>query len=93
MNGMNLRETVLWALFGSGGLLKVRAILAYATTGLIGYMYVNEIAIPESLTNGWLVIIAFYFATRAAESAAAKNHLTVVAPSKPPAVSEEQAAA
>ena len=63
MNG--LKE----ALFGDGGLLKVRALLAFLVTGVTMYMWAEEI----SVTDAQLVIVtgidAYYFGVRGAQGA------------------------
>ncbi len=57
------------ALFGDGGLLKVRALLAFVVTGVTMYMWAEEI----SVTDAQLVIVtgidAYYFGVRGAQGA------------------------
>ena len=86
MNG--LKE----ALFGDGGLLKVRALLAFLVTSVTMYMWAEEI----SVTDAQLVIVtgidAYYFGVRGAQGAvkqALKSVPNGLQPDDPP---EEDAA-
>ena len=54
-------------LTGTGGLLRVRALLAFAFTGTTVYLFVDGTAVPPelmALTGG---AVGYYFGTRGAE--------------------------
>lgn len=60
-------EKLCDALFGTGGLLRVRSILAYAFTGFVGYLTVDGQVGPEVVLPVATTIAAFYFGTRAGQ--------------------------
>lgn len=62
-------ETIKTALFGVGGLLKVRALLAFIWSGATIYLFVSGDAVPETLLVINTGIVTYYFATRTAEGA------------------------
>ena len=64
-----MMERIGLALFGPGGLLRVRSLLAFAIVGAAIYLAVKgEIPADQMKTLGELVV-GFYFITRAAEKA------------------------
>ena len=64
-----MKERIGLALFGPGGLLRVRSLLAFAIVGSAIYLAMQgEIPAGEMKTLGELVV-GFYFITRAAEKA------------------------
>jgi len=64
-----MNERIGLALFGPGGLLRVRSLLAFAIVGAAIYLAVKgEIPAADMKTLGELVV-GFYFITRAAEKA------------------------
>ena len=60
-------DTLKNALFGAGGLLKVRALLAYWWSGLTGYLYIDTGDAPETVLVITTGVVAYYFSTRTAE--------------------------
>ena len=48
-----------------GGPLRVRSILAFAFTGLVGYLAVDGQLDPERVVELALVVVGYYFITRA----------------------------
>ena len=60
-------DKILNLIFGEGGLLRVRAIIALGLTAVTSFMWVNEIPVSDQqeLING--IVLAFYFGTRGAE--------------------------
>ena len=60
-------DKILNLIFGEGGLLRVRALIALGLTAVTSFMWVNEIPISgqQELING--IVLAFYFGTRGAE--------------------------
>ncbi len=71
------------SLFGDGGLLKVRALLAFIVTTVTMYMWAEEIPV----TDAQLVIVtgidAYYFGVRGAQGAV-KQALKLVPNGVPP---------
>ena len=65
----NLVMTVLdrW-LMGTGGVLRVRGLLALGITGAVLFMYVEGTEVPEPVVAIWAGVVAFYFGTRSKES-------------------------
>ena len=64
-----MKDRIGLALFGPGGLLRVRSLLAFAVVGAAIYLAIDgKIAAEQMKTLGELVI-GFYFITRAAEKA------------------------
>jgi hypothetical protein len=59
-------EKLYEALFGEGGLLRVRAILAFALTGACIYLFIDDSAVPDTLLTLTAGADAYYFATRGA---------------------------
>ena len=53
-------------LFGVGGLLRVRGLLALGTTGTVLLMFATETAIPSELLLAWTGITGVYFGSRIA---------------------------
>ncbi len=53
-------------LFGTGGLLRVRGLLALGTTATVLLMFAQEITIPPELLAAWTGIIGVYFGSRIA---------------------------
>ena len=60
-------ETIQKALFGVGGILEVRALLAYYWSGLTGYLFVTDGSAPGEILVITTAIVGYYFATRTAE--------------------------
>ena len=56
-------------LFGTGGLLRVRGLLALGTTATVLSMFAQEIEIPPELLAAWTGIIGVYFGSRIAAPA------------------------
>ena len=54
------------ALFGEGGLLRVRAALAFALTGAVIYLFVQDKVVPDTLLTLTGLADGFYFGTRSA---------------------------
>ncbi len=52
-------------LFGEGGPLRVRAILAYVVVGVYAYLATIGDISPEEVGKLTLVVLAFYYVTRA----------------------------
>ena len=59
-----MRDKIVEYLIGDGGPLRVRAILAEATTATVAYLWIAEKSVPDALVTAWAAIMAFYFATR-----------------------------
>ena len=56
---------LLDGLFGEGGLLRVRSLLAFGFTGIGGgYMLLHQTMPPEAFNALWAVAVTYYFATR-----------------------------
>ena len=53
-------------LFGTGGLLRVRGLLALGTTATVLLMFAREIEIPDELLLAWTGIVGVYFGSRIA---------------------------
>jgi hypothetical protein len=57
--------TIWMSLTGTGGLLRVRALLALGLTGFGGvYLLLNEALPPEAFTVLWALAIRWYFESR-----------------------------
>jgi hypothetical protein len=52
------------ALFGDGGLLKVRAILAFMLTGACIFLWIDTGNVPDALLATAGPAIGYYFASR-----------------------------
>lgn len=64
-----MRETLknlVAGLTGTGGLLRVRALLALGITGAVLAMYLQEISIPGELLVAWTGVTGVYFGSRIA---------------------------
>ena len=53
-------------LFGTGGLLRVRGLLALGTTATVLLMFAREITMPSELLLAWTGIVGVYFGSRIA---------------------------
>ena len=59
-------EKVLALLTGEGGVLRVRALIAFAFVGTVCYLFAAELTVPGellALTGG---VLGFYYGTRPA---------------------------
>ena len=56
-------------LTGEGGPLRVRSILAFTVSGVFAYLAVTGDVPAEDIKEVALLIMAFYFITRAAQAA------------------------
>jgi hypothetical protein len=63
-------EKLYEALFGEGGILRVRAALAFALTGACIYLFVDDKAVPDSLLALTSLADGFYFGTRSSTPSA-----------------------
>lgn len=61
-------DTLKDALFGEGGLIRVRAIIAFALTGTLCYLAIDGADVPDWLLGVAGPAIGFYFGTRAGET-------------------------
>ena len=52
------------ALFGEGGFLKVRALLAVMFTGATCFLWVTGEAVPDALLGVNAVVVGAYFGSR-----------------------------
>lgn len=60
---------MLGKLLDTGGLLRVRSVLALGLTGIGGaFLLLNETMPPEAYNIIWVGAVTFYFSTRAAEN-------------------------
>ena len=59
-----MRDKLFDAMFGEGGLLRVRAALAFILTGGITYMWMNGDEVPEAMLGLAAGAVGFYFASR-----------------------------
>jgi hypothetical protein len=60
-------NTILRGLFGEGGLLRVRALLALMLSGVGGaYLLLNEALPPGEFLVLWTGAVAYYFGGRTA---------------------------
>ena len=64
-----MKERIGLALFGPGGLLRVRSLLAFAVVGSAIYLAVEGKIPAEQMKALGELVIGFYFITRAAERA------------------------
>ena len=62
---MLLRDRLFAALFGEGGLLRVRAGLAFILTGAVVYLWINGDSVPDALLAMASGTVAYYFGNRA----------------------------
>ena len=56
---------ILKSLFAEGGALRVRAILAFTVAGVFTYLAVDGAIPSEDIKEITLIVLAFYFITRA----------------------------
>ena len=77
-----MKDLATKALFGDGGLLKVRAFLTFGLVAVACYMWLmgHELSDSQELLTG--IAVAFYFGTRATEQALQKvvERIAAVAP-------------
>lgn len=59
---------IIRSLFATGGALRVRSILAFVVSGVYAYLAIDGIIPPEDVKEVTLLVLAFYFITRAAQS-------------------------
>ena len=64
-----MKERIGLALFGPGGLLRVRSLLAFAIVGSAIYLAVEGKIPAEQMKTLGELVVGFYFITRAAERA------------------------
>jgi len=64
-----MNERIGLALFGPGGLLRVRSLLAFAIVGAAIYLAVKGEIPPDQMKTLGELVVGFYFITRAAEKA------------------------
>lgn len=64
MAGQQLRDRILEALFGVGGLLRVRSVLTYILVGQVGYLTATGRIDPAAVVGMAAAAVAFYFASR-----------------------------
>lgn len=62
-----MREIIV-ALFQPGGFLRVRSVLAFVFGGVYAYLAVTGVIPPEDIKEITLIVVAFYFITRAGKS-------------------------
>ena len=56
-------------LTGEGGPLRVRSILAFTVAGVYAYLAIESKIPTEDIKEITLLVVAFYFITRAAQAA------------------------
>ncbi len=61
-----MKERILEALFGDGGILRVRALLAFILVGLVGYGFLDGKVEGDTLVTLAATAVAFYFGQRTA---------------------------
>ncbi len=60
-------DVIKGALFATGGLLKVRALLAYFWSGLTAYLFIDTGSAPPEVMTVTSAVVGYYFATRGSE--------------------------
>ena len=63
-----MKDKLFDALFGEGGLLRVRAVLAFALTGASIYLFIDGQSVPDPLLALTSSTVAFYIAGRTAST-------------------------
>ena len=58
-------KDILTNLFAEGGGLRVRAIIAFVVSGVYAYLAVDGVIPAEDIKEITLLVVAFYFFTRA----------------------------
>ena len=61
-------DTFKSMLTGTGGLLRVRALITFALVGTVCYLFIDGQSIPGELLALTGTAFGFYFGTRAGES-------------------------
>ncbi len=56
---------IIKSLFAEGGALRVRSIIAFGVTGVYAYLAVEGVIPVEDIKEITLIVVAFYFITRA----------------------------
>ena len=59
---------IVRSLFAEGGALRVRSILAFVVGGVYAYLAIEGKIPTEDIKEVTLLVFAFYFITRAAQS-------------------------
>jgi hypothetical protein len=61
-----MKDKMFEALFGEGGLLRVRAVLAIGLTATCAVLWLDERTVPDALLATTAAADAYYFAARQA---------------------------
>lgn len=78
-----MKQLVSKALFGEGGLIKVRAFLTFGLVAVACYMWLMGKTLSDSQELLTGIAVAFYFGTRATEQAIQKAIERLVAANGP----------
>ena len=63
-----MKEAITSALFGEGGLFRVRGLVTLILTGATAYLFIDKGVVPEELINAWFAWGGVYIGSRVAQS-------------------------
>lgn len=63
-----MRQQLMDALFGDGGLVRVRALLAFSFSAATIYLWVSGDPVPDALLATTTGAVGYYFGSRTASS-------------------------